>query len=37
MTKYSKTGLYIPLRSKKGGKFEKFLGFAKSHFIVTRG
>ena len=27
----------IPSRSKKAGKFEILLGFARSHFIVTRG
>ena len=27
----------MQLRSKKAGRFEKLLGFAKSHSIVTRG
>ena len=27
----------IPLTSKKAGRFEKLLGFARSHSIVTRG
>ena len=27
----------LPLRSKKAGRFEKLHGFARSHFIVTRG
>ena len=27
----------IPLISKKAGRFEKLLGFARSHSIVTRG
>ena len=27
----------VPLRSKKAGRFEKFLGFAMRHSIVTRG
>ena len=27
----------VPLRSKKGGRFEKLVGFARSHSIVTRG
>ena len=26
----------LPLRSKKAGRFEKPLSFARSHFIVTR-
>ena len=32
---YSKQGLDLPLRSKKAGRFEKLLGFARTHFIVT--
>ena len=28
---------YLPLRSKKAGRFEKLLGFARSYSIVTRG
>ena len=27
----------VPLRSKKAGRFEKLLGFARSHSIATRG
>ena len=27
----------LPLRSKKAGRFEKLLGFARSHYTVTRG
>ena len=27
----------LPVRSKKAGRFEKLLGFARSHSIVTRG
>ena len=27
----------LPLRSKNAGIFEKLIGFARSHFIVTRG
>ena len=27
----------LPLRSKKAGRFEKLLSFARSHSIVTRG
>ena len=27
----------VPSRSKKAGRFEKLLGFARSHSIVTRG
>ena len=27
----------LSLRSKNAGRFEKLLGFARSHFIVTRG
>ena len=28
---------FLPIRSKKAGNFEKLLGFARSHSIVTRG
>ena len=28
---------YLPLRSKKAGRFEKLLGFGRSHFIAARG
>ena len=27
----------VPFRSKKAGRFEKLLGFARSHSLVTRG
>ena len=27
----------VPLTSKKGGRFEKLVGFARSHSIMTRG
>ena len=27
----------LPLKSRKAGRFEKLLGFARSHFSVTRG
>ena len=29
--------ILLPLRSKKAGRFEKLLGFARSPFFVTRG
>ena len=29
--------IFRPFRSKKAGRFEKLLGFARSHFIATRG
>ena len=32
-----KKKLKIPFRSEKAGRFEKLLGFARSHSIVTRG
>ena len=28
---------FIPLRYKKAGRFERLLGFARNHSIVTRG
>ena len=28
--------IFRPFRSKKAGRFEKLLGFSRSHFIVTR-
>ena len=38
IVKESEKGILIlPLRSKKAGIFEKLLGIARSHFIVTRG
>ena len=33
----SKNILILSLRSRKAGRFQKLLGFAKSHSIVTRG
>ena len=35
--KYDQYQGFIPLRSKKAGRFAKLLGFARSHSIVTRG
>ena len=36
-TGYLYNRLYLPLRSKNTGKFEKLLGFTRSHSIMTRG
>ena len=33
---FKNISVVVPLRSKKAGRFEKLLGFARSHSIVTR-